>query len=107
MPNRAAGCEEIREWLGAYVVGALEPEEELPIRAHLARCPACRSERDDLADVVKLLRSALPMPAAAHSPRPPHCPPTSRAIRPWRLRHPPVIRAHATGRQTPPREEAP
>ncbi len=107
MPNRSAGCDEIRESLGAYVIGALEPEEEPPIRAHLAHCPACRSERDDLADVVRLLRRVLPMPAAAHSLRPPHAPRTGRTIRPWRRRHPRVIRAHAAGRQTPPREEAP
>ncbi|MEU0721798.1 zf-HC2 domain-containing protein [Streptomyces lavendulocolor] len=65
MPMPAAGCGEIRESLGVYVVGALEPDEEAPIRAHLLRCPACRSERDDLARVVRLLRTALLIRAAA------------------------------------------
>ncbi|MGW9028079.1 anti-sigma factor family protein [Streptomyces sp. NPDC055722] len=106
MPNPAAGCTEIREWLGAYVLGALEPEEELPILAHLAHCPACRSERNDLADVVRLLRGAA-SPTAAHSPQPLHSLPTDRTSRPWRQRHPPAARTHAIKRQMPPREEAP
>ncbi|MFF9136698.1 zf-HC2 domain-containing protein [Streptomyces albogriseolus] len=75
MANPTAGCDEIREWLGAYVIGALEPGEDAPVRAHLAHCPACRSERDDLADVVRLLRDALPLPAGAHDARPPRSQP--------------------------------
>ena len=71
MPNPAAGCDEIREWLGAYAIGALEPGESAPIEAHLVRCPACRSECDDLAEVVRLLRHALP-PDVAHGARPSH-----------------------------------
>ena len=70
MPSPAAGCEEIREWLGAYLIGALEPEEDEMITAHLAHCSTCRSESDDLAGVVRLLRGALPMLAARHAPPP-------------------------------------
>ena len=74
MPNPAAGCDEIREWLGTYVIGALEPGEDAPIRAHLDHCPACRSECEDLAGVVRLLHRALPRPTAANGARPPHPP---------------------------------
>lgn len=74
MPNPTAGCDEIREWLGVYAIGALEPGEDVPIRAHLDRCPACRSECDDLVGVVQMLRRALPRPTAAHGARPPHTP---------------------------------
>ncbi|MDH6522236.1 putative anti-sigma-YlaC factor YlaD [Streptomyces sp. SAI-090] len=74
MLNPAAGCDEIHEWLGVYVIGALEPGEDAPIRAHLDHCTACRSECDDLAGVVQLLRDALPLSAEAHDARPPHPP---------------------------------
>ncbi|GHG02172.1 MULTISPECIES: zf-HC2 domain-containing protein [Streptomyces] len=74
MPNPTAGCDEIREWLGVYALGALEPGEDVPIRAHLDHCPACRSECDDLVGVVQVLRRALPRPTAAHGARPPHPP---------------------------------
>ncbi|MGK9464940.1 zf-HC2 domain-containing protein (plasmid) [Streptomyces sp. G6] len=82
MPKPSTGCDEIREWLGAYVVGALEPDEQPPIRAHLACCHACRSERDDLADVVRLLRGALPVGTAAQSPRPARRSQTDASVRP-------------------------
>ncbi|GGL35757.1 hypothetical protein GCM10010095_21280 [Streptomyces anthocyanicus] len=70
MSNPPEGCDEIREWLGAYALGALEPGEGAPIETHLARCAACRSERDDLADVVRLIHEALPLPTEAHDARP-------------------------------------
>ncbi|MGC5041587.1 zf-HC2 domain-containing protein [Streptomyces sp. DT190] len=66
MSNPPAGCEEIREWLGAYVIRALEPGEDAPIEAHLALCAACCSERDNLDGVIRLLREAWPLPAESH-----------------------------------------
>ncbi|WP_413092593.1 zf-HC2 domain-containing protein [Streptomyces phaeochromogenes] len=73
MPSPVAGCDEIREWIGAHLIGALEPEEDAMVTAHLARCSGCRSESDDLAGVVRLLRDALPLLAARHG-APPPCP---------------------------------
>ena len=35
--------------LGAFALGALEPEEAAEVRAHLATCAACRSEAERLA----------------------------------------------------------
>ena len=35
--------------LGAYAVGALEPEEAAEVRAHLETCAACRAEAERLA----------------------------------------------------------
>jgi len=34
----------LRESLGAYVLGQLDPEEEAALRAHLATCGECRFE---------------------------------------------------------------
>jgi anti-sigma factor RsiW len=52
--------------LTAYLDGALSPAERAGVEAHLARCAACRAERDRLAGALALL-SRLP-PAPAPSP---------------------------------------
>jgi hypothetical protein len=41
-------CEETALSLGAYVLGALEPEERREVREHLSACPACAAEYADL-----------------------------------------------------------
>jgi hypothetical protein len=41
--------------LGAYVLGALPPEEEASVREHLARCTECRHEHGRLAGLPALL----------------------------------------------------
>lgn len=56
------GCEEVRESLGAYVLGGLEPEEIAEVRRHLQECPACRSELRELEAVGRAL-DAAPHPA--------------------------------------------
>lgn len=56
------GCEEVRENLGAYVLGGLEPEEIADIRRHLEACAACRSELRELEDLKHAL-DAAPRPA--------------------------------------------
>jgi hypothetical protein len=37
-----------RDLLGPYVLGALDPEEELVVEDHLQRCAACRTEEREL-----------------------------------------------------------
>jgi hypothetical protein len=41
-------CEETTLSLGAYLLGALEPEERRQVREHLSACPACAAEYADL-----------------------------------------------------------
>lgn len=56
----------LRESLGAYVLGHLSPADEQDVRVHLAGCPACRAELEELAPAVSALaqvRSPVPEPA--------------------------------------------
>ena len=39
---------ELRNLLGPYVMGALEPREEREVKDHLRECPGCREEADGL-----------------------------------------------------------
>ncbi|MEU0519892.1 zf-HC2 domain-containing protein [Streptosporangium sp. NPDC006007] len=48
-------CEEVRMSLGAYALGALEPEERVFVEAHLAECDGCRAEFEELTGVVAFL----------------------------------------------------
>jgi anti-sigma factor RsiW len=59
-------CTHLREELGAYVLGALEPDERDAVAAHLAACPDCRAEYERIAGLPALLRPAegLEIPAA-------------------------------------------
>jgi anti-sigma factor RsiW len=45
------GCAAWRGDLGAYVIGALDWEERAAMRRHLAGCPACRADYEDLLPV--------------------------------------------------------
>jgi len=54
------GCEHVRGDLGAYVLGALEPEEEAAVREHLATCSECAAEHARLAGLPALLSLAGP-----------------------------------------------
>ncbi|MGE5132017.1 MAG: anti-sigma factor family protein [Gemmatimonadota bacterium] len=48
-------CRQIRQSLGVYVLGAIEPAERAQVDAHLAGCPDCREELADLAGLPALL----------------------------------------------------
>lgn len=52
------------EELGAYLVGALEPEEAERMRRHLGECAQCRAEYAELAPVVSML-AAIPAEAVS------------------------------------------
>lgn len=51
-----AGCREIRQALGVYVLGAIDPAERAQVDEHLAACPECREELASLAGLPALLR---------------------------------------------------
>ncbi len=48
-------CRDIRQSLGVYVVGAIDPAERALVDAHLGNCPACREELAGLAGLPALL----------------------------------------------------
>ena len=55
MPAGTSGCAEIRQALGVYVVGAIDPAERSVVNRHLAWCSACRDELAGLAGLPALL----------------------------------------------------
>jgi hypothetical protein len=59
--------------IGAYLLGALDGSEACQLQAHLAECPACRQDFDELATLPRLLRRLTPEDVAQL--RPATCPP--------------------------------
>jgi Putative zinc-finger len=51
-------CAHVREELGGYTLGALEPDEREAVAEHLARCPGCAAEHARLAGLPDLLAHA-------------------------------------------------
>jgi Putative zinc-finger len=51
-----AGCRQIRQALGVYVLGAIDPAERAQVDEHLATCPECREELASLAGLPAMLR---------------------------------------------------
>jgi anti-sigma factor RsiW len=51
-------CRDLRPLLGAYVLGALEPDEAAVVREHVASCTACAAEHTRLAPLPGLLTLA-------------------------------------------------
>ena len=49
------GCQHIRQLLGVYVIGAIDPAERSRVDAHLAGCAECREELAGLAGLPALL----------------------------------------------------
>ena len=54
----------LREQLGAYALGALEPRERGEVDAHLQECPGCREQLARLAALPGLLARLVPEEAA-------------------------------------------
>ncbi len=56
-------CSECRDDFAAYLEGLLDPEAESRTTSHLAECPACRAEFDQMQRlVVRLTRTGLVRP---------------------------------------------
>jgi|HubBroStandDraft_4_1064222.scaffolds.fasta_scaffold466795_1 anti-sigma factor RsiW len=51
-----AGCREIRQALGVYVLGAIDPAERAQVDEHLATCQECREELASMAGLPAMLR---------------------------------------------------
>jgi Putative zinc-finger len=51
-------CEHVRSAIGAYALGALDPDEAAAVRRHLETCPECAAEHDALAPLPGLLSLA-------------------------------------------------
>ena len=54
-------CDEVREMAGAFVLGALEPEELAAVRAHLATCEDAHDEIAELGGVLPALAQSVPV----------------------------------------------
>jgi hypothetical protein len=61
-------CDEIRISLGALAVSALDAEEELAVREHVAGCPRCAAELAELTETVGVLAAAKPVLLPAKVP---------------------------------------
>jgi len=57
-------CEQIRELIEAYALGALDAPDQALVETHLAECPACRQLLNEYAEMV----NALPQAVALASP---------------------------------------
>jgi anti-sigma factor RsiW len=59
-----SACDHVRNDIGAYVLGALEPAEADALREHLERCSECAREHASLAGLPALLTLAEPIESA-------------------------------------------
>ncbi len=58
--EREIGCTETDELLAGYVLDALDPEEHVQVRAHLATCTTCQAKAAELAATANALAEAAP-----------------------------------------------
>lgn len=70
-------CAQWRGEIGAYIVGALDDRDAAAVHRHLAVCPGCRAEYEELVPVRGWL-SRLARPKPARSPRRPDAAPPPR-----------------------------
>jgi hypothetical protein len=61
-------CDDLRRSLGAYALGALDPEESAAVRSHLEECPECAAELAELTALPDLLSLAGGADAAVTEP---------------------------------------
>jgi predicted anti-sigma-YlaC factor YlaD len=54
--NDDGQCAQVRQELGVYLLGAIEPAQRALVERHLAACPRCRAELAGLAGLPSLLR---------------------------------------------------
>lgn len=76
-------CREVRQLLGVYVVGAIEPAERSLVDDHLTRCQSCRDELAGLAGLPAML-SRVPVTDVEHLTGP-------EAELPWNDELPPEL----------------
>lgn len=69
-PCTAARDPWLREAVGAYLLGALEPEENDRVAAHLVGCANCRAEYGELTELLPLLASVTETEAVNGPVRP-------------------------------------
>lgn len=58
-------CDEVRELLDAYALGALDADEAWQVELHLGSCPSCRAELESARAGIDLLALAVPLRRAA------------------------------------------
>ena len=63
-----SSCEHMRQAVGAYALGALDPDEAAAVRRHLETCAQCAAEHDDLAPLPGLLSLAAGAEKAVNEP---------------------------------------
>ena len=77
-------CAVVRELLPEYALNLLDSDEAIRVRQHLDTCGTCRTDHDELADVVAILRGSLTTSVVLVSGGPHSQPPASSSRRPRR-----------------------
>jgi anti-sigma factor RsiW len=86
--------QEYRISLGAYVLGALEPDETSDVEIHLQTCPGCQLEYLEFAATLGVLGSVSPDVTVAGLAGQP----ARDELAPWRQARPTARTRHRTGR---------